>query len=55
VKKKCFFVEQIATILKQAELRIPVAELIRQVGVAEQTFTGGRRSTRGCRSIRSGS
>jgi putative transposase len=37
VKKKRFSVEQIVAILKQAELGIPVAELIRQVGVSEQT------------------
>ena len=29
---------QIVAILKQAELGIPVVELIRQVGVSEQTF-----------------
>jgi putative transposase len=38
VKKKRFSVEQVVAILKQAELGIPVAELIRQVGVSEQTF-----------------
>jgi len=38
VKKKRFAVEQIVAILKQAELGIPIAELIRQVGVSEQTF-----------------
>ncbi len=38
MKKKRFSVEQIAAILKQAELGIPVAKLIRQVGVSEQTF-----------------
>jgi putative transposase len=38
VKKKRFAVEQIVAILKQAELGIPVAELIRQFGVSEQTF-----------------
>jgi putative transposase len=38
VKKKRLAVEQIVAILKQAELGIPVAELIRQVGVSEQTF-----------------
>jgi putative transposase len=38
VKKKRFAVEQIVAILKQAELGIPVAELIRQVGISEQTF-----------------
>jgi putative transposase len=38
MKKKRFHVEQIVAILKQAELGIPVAELIRQMGVSEQTF-----------------
>lgn len=38
MKKKRFSVEQIVAILKQAELGIPVVELIRQVGVLEQTF-----------------
>jgi len=38
MKKKRFAVEQIVAILKQAELGIPIVELIRQVGVSEQTF-----------------
>ena len=38
MKKNRFAVEQIVAILKQAELGIPIAELIRQVGVSEQTF-----------------
>jgi putative transposase len=38
VKKKRFSVEQIAAVLKQAELGMPVAELIRQTGISEQTF-----------------
>ena len=38
VKKKRFSVEQIAEVLKQAELGMPVAELIRQTGISEQTF-----------------
>jgi putative transposase len=38
MKKKRFSAEQIVAILKQAELGIPIAELIRQVGVSEQTF-----------------
>jgi len=38
VKRKRFSVEQIVAIVKQAELGIPIAELIRQVGVSEQTF-----------------
>jgi putative transposase len=38
VKRKRFSVEQIVAVLKQAELGLPVAELIRQVGISEQTF-----------------
>lgn len=38
VKKKRFSVEQIVAVLKQAELGMPVADLIRQVGISEQTF-----------------
>jgi len=38
MKRKRFWVEQIAGVLKQAELGIPVAELIRQAGVSGQTF-----------------
>jgi putative transposase len=37
MKKKRFAAEQIVAILKQAGLGIPIAELIRQVGVSEQT------------------
>jgi putative transposase len=38
VKRKRFSVEQIVAVLKQAEVRVPVAELIRKVGISEQTF-----------------
>ncbi len=38
MKKKRFSAEQIVAILKQAGLGIPIGELIRQVGVSEQTF-----------------
>jgi putative transposase len=37
-KRKRFSVEQIVAILKQAEIGVPVAELIRHVGISEQTF-----------------
>ncbi|WP_323123874.1 transposase, partial [Burkholderia alba] len=30
--------EQIVAVLKQAELGMPVADVIRQVGISEQTF-----------------
>jgi putative transposase len=38
VKRKRFSVEQIVAVVKQAEMGVPVAELIRQVGISEQTF-----------------
>ena len=38
MKKKRFSVEQIVAVLKQAELGMPVADLIRQIGISEQTF-----------------
>lgn len=38
MKRKRFSVEQIVAVLKQAELGMPVANLIRQVGISEQTF-----------------
>ena len=34
--KKQILVEQIVAILKQAELGLPVADLIRQLGISEQ-------------------
>ena len=37
-KKKRLSVEQIVAVLKQAEVGAPVAELIRKVGISEQTF-----------------
>ena len=38
MKQKRFNVEQIVAVLKQAEARIPLVELIRRVGISEQTF-----------------
>ena len=38
MKQKRFAVEQIVAILKQAEAGLPVVELIRKVGISEQTF-----------------
>jgi len=38
VKKKRFSVEQIVSVLKEAEMGTAVADLIRKVGVSEQTF-----------------
>ena len=38
MKRKRYSVEQIVAIVKQAEVGVPVAELIRQAGISEQTF-----------------
>ena len=38
MKRKRFSVEQITTVLQQGETGIPIGELCRQVGIAEQTF-----------------
>ena len=38
MKKRRFSVEQIVGVLKQAEVGVPVGELIRKVGISEQTF-----------------
>jgi len=38
VKRKRFSVEQIVAVLKQAELGMAISDLIRQVGISEQTF-----------------
>ena len=51
--KKRFSVEQIVTVLKQAELGLPVAELTRKLGISNQTFTAGRSSMPGWRRTRS--
>ncbi len=38
MKQKRFNVEQIVAVLKQAEAGVPLAEVIRRVGISEQTF-----------------
>ena len=38
MKLKRFSVEQIVGVMKQAEVGVPVAELVRRVGISEQTF-----------------
>ena len=38
MRKKRFSVEQIVGVLKQAEVGVPVGELVRKVGISEQTF-----------------
>jgi putative transposase len=38
MKKKRFSLEQIVGVLKQVEVGVPVAEVIRKAGISEQTF-----------------
>jgi putative transposase len=38
MKKKRFSVEQMVGVLKQAEVGVPVAEVIRKAGISDQTF-----------------
>jgi putative transposase len=38
MKRKRFSVEQITAILKQAELGTPIADLLRQQGISEQSY-----------------
>lgn len=38
MKRKRFSIEQIVAVLKQAGLGMPVADILRQVGISEQTF-----------------
>jgi putative transposase len=38
MKKKRFSVEQIVGVLKQVQVGVPVAEVIRKAGISEQTF-----------------
>ena len=38
MRRSRFSVEQIVAILKQAELGMPVADIVRQVGISQQTF-----------------
>ena len=38
VKRRRFSVEQITTVLQQAESGVPIGDLCRQVGISEQSF-----------------
>lgn len=43
MKRKRVSVEQIVAVLKQADMGIPEGELIRQVGISEQTLYGWKK------------
>lgn len=47
MKKQRFSVEQIVSVLKQAEMGLPVADLIRRVGITEQTYYRWKRQYAG--------
>jgi putative transposase len=53
MRKKRFSVEQIVGVLIQAEVEVSVAELIRKVGISEQTFYRWKSSTWAWNRIRS--
>ena len=50
MKRTRFSVEQIVAVLTQAEMGAPVADLIRHLGIAEQTFSRGKRRYAGLES-----
>jgi len=50
VKRKRFSTEQIVSALKQVELGLPVADLIRQLGISEQTYYRWKKSYAGLES-----
>ena len=52
MKHKRFNVEQIVAVLKQAEAGVPLAELIRRVGISEQTFYRWKKQSSGQRLTR---
>jgi putative transposase len=50
MKRKRFSVEQIVAVLKQAELGLPVVELVRRFGISERTFYRWKRQYAGLES-----
>src|SRR5476649_824033 len=50
MKRKRFSVEQIVAVVKQAELGLPVADLVRQIGISEQTFYRSKKQYAGLES-----
>ena len=47
MRRKRFSLEQIVGVLKQAEVEVPVAELIHKVGISEQTYYRWKRQYTG--------
>jgi putative transposase len=50
MKKQRFSTEQIVSVLKQAEMGLPEKDLIRQIGITEQTFYRWKRQYGGLES-----
>jgi len=50
VKRQRFSIEQIVSVLKQAEMGMPVADLIRRIGITEQTYHRWKRQYAGLES-----
>lgn len=50
MKKKRFSVEQIVAVLKQAEMGMSVADIVRQIGISEQTFYRWKKQYKGLES-----
>lgn len=50
MKRQRFSTEQIVSVLKQAEMGLPVADLIRRFGITEQTFHRWKRQYGGLES-----
>ncbi len=50
MKRKRFSTEQIVAALKQVELGLPVVDLIRQLGISEQTYYRWKKSYAGLES-----
>lgn len=50
MKKQRFSVEQIVAVLKQAEMGMSVADLVRQIGISEQTFYRWKKQYKGLES-----
>lgn len=50
MKRKRYSVEQIVAVLKQAEMGMPVADLVRRTGITEQTFYRWKKKYQGLES-----